>query len=152
MNYFSNFTHKSVCSLFALVLLVSISNAQTGIVKAYPKVIDAIGADHVSFLEKQYPDSIMFYNFLLENSFKVLKKENFSSTIDYKTLEEIKISDSWIIKRSVDFKKFNVLMVSAKPDPTKDKYYKIAETDNILLLKSSEYNRKKFEGYKSFQK
>ena len=152
MNHLSNFLLKSAGSLLVFVLLFSISNAQTGTINAYPKVIEVFGAEHVSYLQQHSPDSISFYNFLLENSFKVLKKETFSSNLDYNTLEEIKINTSWIVDGSIDFKKFNVLLVSVKPDPTKDKYYKIAETDNILLLKSTEYNRKKFEGYKSIQK
>jgi len=152
MRNLSNFLFKTTGSLLVFVLLFSISNAQTGTIKASPKVIEAFGDEHISYLQQHSPDSISFYNFLLENSFKVLKKETFSSNIDYNTLEEIKVNTSWIIDGSIDFKKFNVLLVSVKPNPKKDMYYKIAETDNILLLKSTEYNRKKIEGYKSIQK
>lgn len=152
MNNFSKFIIKSTGSLFVLVFLFSISNAQTGTVKANPKVIEAFGSEHVSSLQQNSPDSVLFYNFLVENSFKVLKKETLSSNINYNSLEEIKINNSWIVNGKVDFTKFNVLLVPVKPDPIKSTYYRIAGSDYVLLLKSMDYNFKKFEGYKSFQK
>jgi len=152
MNYFSNFLVKSASSLLVLVLLFSISNAQTGAVKVNPKVIEAFGNERVSSIQLNSPDSITFYNFLVENSYKVIKKEYLSSNIIYSSLEEIKVKNSWIVNGNVDFLKFNVLQISVKPDQTKNMYYRISGTDNVLLLKSTEYNRKKFEGYKSFQK
>jgi hypothetical protein len=152
MNYFSSFLLKNACSLIAFVFIFSVTEAQTSTAKVNPKVLEALGAERVSSLQQISNDSVLFYNFLVENSFKVIKKETLSSNINYNSLAEIKINDSWIVNGKVDFIKFNVLMVPVKPDQIKSTYYRIAGSDYVLLLKSMDYNFKKFEGYKSFQK
>lgn len=152
MNYFSDFFLKSASSVFAFIFLCSLSYAQTSSIKANPKVSEALGSERVSALQQISNDSVLFYNFLTENSFKVLKKETLSSNIAYNSLKEIKLNNSWFVNGKIDFTKFNVLQVPVKPDPIKSTYYKIAGTDYVLLLKSMDYNYKKFEGYKSFQK
>jgi hypothetical protein len=152
MNHFPKAFSKSAFSFIAFILFFSVSNAQTNSINANQKLIDAFGSEHISYLQQNMPDSIGFYNFIVENSFKVLKKETLTSNINYNSLKEIKINKSWIVNGNVDFKKFNVLQISVKPDSIKNMYYRINGTNDVLLLKSTTYNQKKFEGNKSIQK
>lgn len=145
------FLIKNLSSFVVLFLIFSTTYAQTAKVTPHQKVIDAFGAKHISFLQQNYPDSVLFYNYLLENSYKIITKESLNKD-KFNTLDTITLNSSWINDGKVDFKKFNILQVPVKADSLKDMYYKIAETDNILLLKSIDYNNKKFEGYKSFHK
>lgn len=145
------FLIKNLSSFVVIFFIFSTTFAQTATVKPHQKVIDAFGAKHVSYLQQNYPDSVMFYNFLLEGSFKILKKEVINKD-KINTLDEIKINNAWIVDGKIDFKKFNIFLVPVKPDSLKDMYYKIAETENFLLVKSMDYNNKKFVGYKTLQK
>jgi len=145
------FLIKNLSSFVIVLFIFSATYAQPVTVKPHQKVIDAFGSKHISYLQQNYPDSVMFYNFLLEGSFKILTKEVINKD-KLKTLDEVKVDNSWIVDGKIDFKKFNILLVSVKADSIKDKYYKIAETENFLLIKSMDYNNKKFVGYKSFQK
>lgn len=142
---------KKISLALVLFMFFSITYGQTNTIQPHRKVIEAFGAKHVTYLQQNFPDSVLFYNFLLENSFKIIKKESLNKE-KFNTLDTIKLNSSWINDDNVDFKKFNVLLAPVKPDTLKDMYYKIADTDNILLLKSMNYNKKKFEGYKSLQK
>ena len=131
------------------IFLFSNSNlvAQNNPVKAHQKVISAFGQEHVSQLMNQYPDSVRYYNFMVENSYTITQKENLNSQINYSGLSEISINNDWIREGKVDFLKFNILMLSIKPDLSQNKYFRITGTYDVLMIRSLNYIQKKIEGY-----
>ncbi len=136
-----------VFPVFIFIFSASVGFAQNRIMKAHPMVINALGQEHVNQLIQQFPDSVRFYNFLIENSFTITQKENLYPQISYSSLDEISIDEEWINDDKVDFSKFNVLKLSVKPDASQNRYYKIKGTNQVLLLRSMNFNLKKFEGY-----
>ncbi len=107
------------------------------------KVTDAFGQERVQYLNKTYPDSVNYYQFIAESGGIITLQKNIpnerletASTID---IPESCIKDGVPIPSCI-----NILKLPIPFNPTQKMYYLIKGTEYALVIRSSDYLSKKY--------
>lgn len=125
-------------SLFLTLTVFSQSNP-----KADPRVIDFFGAEKISVWAVQSPDSIEYYNFFVNNSFKILSDEYAANYDESKNATLTTLSDK-NFNALEHPSEFNILMSGLQFHVDKMQWFKVKGTNYFILLKSLNHINAKF--------
>lgn len=140
-------------SIVALLLCL-LSFAQENI-KADSRVTDYFGSEKVQIWTNQNPDSILYFNFVVNNGFKILEKSKVSSDIDLTKKQSIDLGFQLeYVTTYGQLNNFNILLLGEqfRHYEISDQYFSINNSSLVLRIPSLASFLAKFEGYKNFNK
>lgn len=111
--------------------------------KPIEKLKLAFGNERVKYLSVHFPDSLAYYEFVVENGFRIshkkyLKEEEYTQALPIDLPENI-------LKNNIPQPQLiNIFALPVSFHPTKNMYYRINKTDYFLILRSKDYLTKKF--------
>lgn len=111
---------------------------------AEEKLKQAWGYEKYSEYKNNFPDSIEYYKFIIENGYRISKLA-YVSLENIAEVKEIMIPDDWIENGNIDFSKFNILKLGLPLNSDNDSYYTIKGTDYVLIIRSRNYLEKKYK-------
>lgn len=129
----------SICISVCLLLSLSVSAQKT----PDQRLIDAFGVVKVSSWQKNSPDSIAYYNFLVQSGFEVYTPEWADAQSNLDDISMFPLSKKEIDALLTDQSKFNVLLYLSYFDENKPQTYRISDTGYILVFHPLNYIRTK---------
>ena len=107
------------------------------------RLVDYLGEEKLAILQKNDPDIIVYYNYFLDNSYiiQTLPADKLKGG-NYKTL------NLPLRGGKVDTKKLNVLKLDIQRKYDQRVYYKIANSQEVLIFLSEKEFMKKYNAYR----
>jgi len=107
------------------------------------RLVDYLGEEKLAILQKNDPDIIVYYNYFLDNSYiiQTLPADKLKGG-NYKTL------NLPLRGGKVDTKKLNVLKLDIQRKYDQRVYYKIADSQEVLIFLSEKEFMKKYNAYR----
>lgn len=133
--------------LFIILGFSSVSFAQTDKNKADTRVIEYFGAEKVQVWEQSHPDSLAFYNFVVQHVFEVYSKEYIQATKPENIIQG-DFSEAEKNALTTNLSTFNVFNSAINWKSEKDQWYSIEGGQYYVLIHSFEYIQKKFNSGK----
>ncbi|HPB02867.1 MAG: hypothetical protein AB7V36_01445 [Bacteroidales bacterium] len=137
---------NKIILLIACFLLVTPAIAQNS-VQADARLIEAFGNSKVQTLSNQYPDSIRYYNFFLDNAFEIWKNNVVAEYINPSETRSIILSKDNLAALN-NLKAFNILTTGLQWDKNETLWVKIENADFYIKLHSLSYIENKFKAGK----
>jgi len=129
---------NSLLFLLSFILLTSFVE-----VKPDQRLIDYLGADKVSTLQKNNPSLIHYYNFFLDNSYSIE-----TVPADKLSGNDFTVLDLPLINGEVDTEKLNVLKLNIQRKYEERSYFKIKDSDQLLIMLSEKAFMEKYNAYR----
>lgn len=111
--------------------------------KSVQKLEHAFGKERIAFLHTNYPDSIEYYKFILENGYRISKKQVLSNE-EIAKATPIELKKEYLLDDKINFDKFNIFLLPVYFHENENSYYSIIGTEYIIVLRSKNYLNKKF--------
>ena len=139
---FNILNYQSMKKVFLLMAIFAFSNAifaQTE--KVDSRVVEVFGQEKVDYWQNNQPDSVTYYNFLVNYGFKIepipAEKADFFWTV----VAELPLKSQFRNEKS-DFsasglKKLNVLKYDFEINPLQINYYRLGNTGKIIIFYSA---------------
>jgi hypothetical protein len=133
-------------NIFGIIILLLLSNIMIGQTNLKDKLDEVFNTDKVTDILNN-PQKVTYYNKVFFTSFKVKSIPAAKlTTSNYTTLNSIVVKDKTTkiektvtsdkIPTLINSGKFNILMTDIKRDFNKKTYYRLGNTENVLILKS----------------
>lgn len=107
------------------------------------KLKQAFGSERVNFLTTNYPDSIAYYNFVLQDGFRISEKKYLKEEEIAKALP-LDLPENTLKNNIPQPLLINIFTLPVQFHPTQNMYYRINGTDYVLVIRSKDYLTKKF--------
>lgn len=108
------------------------------------KLIEAFGQERYSYLVKNYPDSLQYYDFILTDGFDIMLKK-YADVERLSTATPITIPSNWIVNGIPQKSSINIFKLPVVFNPNYYQYYLIEGTEYVLRTKSLDYIHRKFQ-------
>ncbi|MPM15385.1 hypothetical protein SDC9_61754 [bioreactor metagenome] len=137
--------NKFFFSLLALLLTVTAFSQDKPL--ADHRVSDFFGPEKIRIWEKQSPDSIKYYNFLVTHSFEIWKAENAALQNGSENAANVKLSEK-NTEALDNLTNFNILETGLPFSKNEAQWFIIEGTDYYLMLHPISYIENKFKAGK----
>ena len=104
------------------------------------------GKDKLIFWQKNYPDSIGYYEFVIDNAFLILDENVALTNLGQKEVKEIEIPN--FDEAIKNHKLINIFSLGIEILPDMNQYFKIKNEPYYLYVKSSKYLWNKYQAGK----
>jgi len=132
--------------LFSLLIMDFSASAQKKSSELFTpdkRLIDCYDSSYIEMLQKKNPSLIMYYNFFLDSSYYVvdlpLEKQNFVNNLESLELGE-----------DEDINCINVLKFGVKLDFEKITFFRLGNTDKMIVFYSGEKLFEKYNDYRRY--
>jgi len=132
--------YLSLLTIFFLVSFISSQNPQPD-----KRLLDYFGQEKLDILMKNSPDIIYYYNFYLDNSWIIeeLPQEKLNS----KSILGV-ISLATNSSGNIDLQNINILKLNIKREYYSKTYYRIANTNKVIIFLSEEEFMKNYNKHR----
>ncbi len=107
------------------------------------KLEQAFGKERLNYLKNNYPDSIAYYEFILQNGYRITEKK-YAKPEEIASATPIQVPSSFLKNGIINFEDFNLFLLPVKFSEKNNNVYSIEGTEYLLMLRSKEYLQRKF--------
>jgi len=104
------------------------------------------GRDKLMFWQKNYPDSLGYYEFIIDNAFLIMDENVALTNLGQKEVREIEIPN--FDEAIKNHKLINIFSLGIEILPDMNQYFKIKNEPYYLYVKSSKYLWNKYQAGK----
>ena len=111
-----------------------------------PRLEDHFGEDKLIYWQKNYPDSLGYYEFIIDNAFLIMDENVALTNLGQKEVKEIEIPN--FDEAIKNHKLINIFSLGIEILPDMNQYFKIKNEPYYLYVKSSKYLWNKYQAGK----